>query len=105
MERTLFDSLALFCSFEEVGVVVEQEYRIGEVLFSRGEIAERVSGLADRIAEDMRGKELQPLRCRLEKLSLKEGVKKIVGMREVANQDALSLGQTVSLIRDKFNSV
>ena len=58
MERTLFDNLALFCSFEEVGVVVEQEYRIGEVLFSRGEIAERVSGLADRIAEDMRGKEL-----------------------------------------------
>ena len=38
--------------------MVEQEYRIDEVLFSRGEIAERVSGLADRIAEDMRGKEL-----------------------------------------------
>ena len=37
---------------------MEQEYRIGEVLFSRGEIAERVSGLADRIAADMRGKEL-----------------------------------------------
>ena len=38
--------------------MVEQEYRIGEVLFSRGEIAERVSGLADRIAADMRGKKL-----------------------------------------------
>lgn len=58
MGRTLFDRFALFCGFEEVGVVVEQEYRIGEVLFSRGEIAERVSDLAVRIAADMRGKEL-----------------------------------------------
>ena len=38
--------------------MVEQEYRIGEVLFSRGEIAERVSDLAGWIAADMRGKEL-----------------------------------------------
>ena len=38
--------------------MVEREYRIGEVLFSRGKIAERVSDLAGRIAADMRGREL-----------------------------------------------
>jgi len=38
--------------------VVEQEYRIDKVLFSRGEIAERISDLAGRIAADMRGREL-----------------------------------------------
>ena len=58
MGRTLFEPFALFHGFEEVGVVVEQEYRIDKVLFSRGEIAERISDLAGRIAADMRGREL-----------------------------------------------
>ena len=58
MGRTLFEPFALFHAFEEVGVVVEQEYRIDKVLFSRGEIAERISDLAGRIAADMRGREL-----------------------------------------------
>ena len=48
MGRTLFEPFALFHGFEEVGVVVEQEYRIDKVLFSRGEIAERISDLANR---------------------------------------------------------
>ncbi len=58
MGRSLFEPFALFHGFEEVGVVVEQEYRIDKVLFSRGEIAERISDLAGRIAADMRGREL-----------------------------------------------
>ena len=58
MGRSLFEPFALFHGFEEVGVVVEQEYRIDKVLFSRGEIAERISDLAGRIAVDMRGREL-----------------------------------------------
>ena len=58
MGRTFFEPFALFHAFEEVGVVVEQEYRIDKVLFSRGEIAERISDLAGRIAADMRGREL-----------------------------------------------
>ena len=58
MGRTFFEPFALFHGFEEVGVVVEQEYRIDKVLFSRGEIAERISDLAGRIAADMRGREL-----------------------------------------------
>ena len=37
---------------------VERQYKIGEVLFSRETIAERVSELAAGIAADMRGKEL-----------------------------------------------
>ena len=50
MGRSLFEPFALFHGFEEVGVVVEQEYRIDKVLFSRGEIAERISDLADMVS-------------------------------------------------------
>ena len=43
---------------EEAGDKVNQEYRIGKVLFSSEEIAGRVSELAAQIASDARGKEL-----------------------------------------------
>lgn len=43
---------------EEAGDKVNQEYRIGKVLFSSKEIAGRVSELAAQIASDARGKEL-----------------------------------------------
>lgn len=81
--------------------LVEPNIVVGEVNAQIKTDKKSTSSAVQRIVEIGYGKKKltrmsKPLRCRLEKLSLKEGVKKIVGMREVANQDALSLGQTVS---------